>query len=101
MGNIKFTRSQDKLENNASLKSRAYKEADTILTDQTHPLNYTLKKIRKTTEWCRTQRYNSGAFELLTRDEIRVTTDVSGKITVQIANRDSDSNLLIAELMIT
>ena len=86
------------VKNNRAL---SYKEADTILTDQTHPLNYTLKKIRKTTEWCRTQRYNSGAFELLTRDEIRVTTDVSGKITVQIANRDSDSNLLIAELMIT
>jgi hypothetical protein len=31
LGNIKFNRSQDKLQNNPSLKSRAHKEADTIL----------------------------------------------------------------------
>jgi len=31
LGNIKFNRSQDKLENNPTLKSRAHKEADTIL----------------------------------------------------------------------
>ena len=84
-----------------SNKSISYKESDLILSDKTHELYCSMKKIQKTTEWTRQQRYESGAFELLTRDEMRVNPNISEQVSVEVVKRDSPSSLLIAELMIT
>lgn len=82
-------------------KSISYKEAEFILDDKTHSLHQVLTKIQKITNFCRKERHDSGAFELLNRKDMKIRSSISGGVFIEVIERDTLSNLLISELMIT
>ena len=82
-------------------KSISYKEAESILEDKTHSLHKVFTKIQEITKLGRKKRHDSGAFELLNRKDMKIRSSISGEVFIEVLERDSLSNLLISELMIT